>query len=171
LTKIEPLMPAPENRGDITEAVKGVLETLLAKMGVAVTVETRATPFVEEEGTAAPIVLDIKGDDLGILIGRRGQTLACLQYIVRLMVSHQTREWEPVIIDVDGYKQRRYESLQTLAYRVADQVKARGMPFTMEPMLPYERRIIHLALADSPDVVTRSTGEGSARKVVVAPRR
>jgi spoIIIJ-associated protein len=166
LSEIEPLMPTPENRDDIAEAVKGVLETLLAKMGVVVTVVPYAQPLVEGEETAAPIALDIKGDDLGILIGRRGQTLSCLQYIVRLIIGNQMKAWVPIIVDVEGYKQRRYEALQALAGRMADQVKAKGVPFTLEPMPAYERRIVHLALAEHPDVTTQSTGEGEARKVV-----
>ena len=156
------MVPSDDNDSRPAEVAEEVLEKLLAMMEVSASVD---------QVDSDPVTINVSGDDLGILIGRRGQTLACLQYIVRLMVSHQTQEWEPVVIDVEGYKQRRYETLQALAYRVADQVKARGMPFTMEPMLPYERRIIHLALADSADVITRSTGEGEERKVVVAPRR
>ena len=170
MTEIEPLMPTPENRDVIAEVVKDVLETLLAKMGIDVTVVPRAQLFVEEEETAAPITLDIEGDDLGILIGRRGQTLSCLQYIVRLIIGNQMKAWVPIIVDVEGYKQRRYEALQALAWRMVDQVKAIGIPFTLEPMPAYERRILHLALAEKPDVTTQSTGEGEARKVVISPK-
>ncbi|MFH0846551.1 MAG: R3H domain-containing nucleic acid-binding protein, partial [Chloroflexota bacterium] len=110
------------------------------------------------------------GEDLGILIGRRGQTLASLQYIVRLILSHRlgTQVW--VNLDVEGYKKRRYESLEKLAQRVAEQVRAQGTSFTLEPMPPDERRIIHLTLAQEPDITTESTGEGDDRKVVIAPR-
>jgi len=163
-------MPIPENRGDIAEAAKGVLEVLLTMMGVVGSVVPQAKPFVEGEEATAPIAFDIKGDDLGILIGRRGQTLSCLQYIVRLIIGHQMKVWEPIIVDVEGYKQRRYEALQALAWRMAEQVKAKGVPFTLEPMSAYERRIIHLALAEHPDVITQSTGEGEARKVVILPK-
>lgn len=162
--------PVAKQDSDITEVAKGVLETLLTVMGVVASVVPQANPVAEEEEAATPINLDIKGDDLGILIGRRGQTLSCLQYIVRLIVGHQTEAWVPIIIDVEGYKQRRYETLRALAWRLAEQVKARGVPFTLEPMLAYERRIIHLALADHPDVTTESIGEGEARKVVIQPK-
>ncbi|TET17873.1 MAG: protein jag [Dehalococcoidia bacterium] len=162
--------PVAKQDSDITEVAKGVLETLLTMMGVVASVVPQANPVAEEEEAATPINLDIKGDDLGILIGRRGQTLSCLQYIVRLIVGHQTEAWVPIIIDVEGYKQRRYETLRALAWRLAEQVKARGVPFTLEPMLAYERRIIHLALADHPDVTTESIGEGEARKVVIQPK-
>jgi len=161
----------PEKESDIAGVAKHVLESLLAMMGVAASIAPQAEPVVgEEEGATAPITLDIKGDDLGILIGRRGQTLSCLQHIVRLIVGHQTVAWVPINIDVDGYKQRRYEALRALSWRMAEQVKASGVPFTLEPMPAYERRIVHLTLAEHPDVTTQSVGEGEARKVVILPR-
>ena len=152
---------------NVTEVAKGVLEALLEKMGIVASVVLQAKPVTEGEGVTDPAVFDIEGEDLGILIGRRGQTLACLQFVVRLIVGHQTKDWVPIIIDVEGYKQRRYEKLHTLAKNLAEQVKARRVPFTLEPMLAYERRIIHLALADDPDVTTESIGEGESRKVVI----
>ena len=163
-------MPMDEEKNDIAETAKSILETLLSLMGVTASVMLHTEPFVEGEEDVAPIALDIKGDDLGILIGWRRQTLSCLQYIVRLIITHQRRAWVPIVIDVEGYKQRRYESLQTLAWRIAEQVKVTGVPFTFEPMPAYERRIIHLALADQPNVTTHSVGEGEARKVVVSPK-
>ena len=169
--RVEPLMFTSKEENNIADAAKGILETLLSLMGVTASVVPRAKPSVEQEEEAtAPITFDIKGDDLGILIGRRGQTLSCLQYIVRLLVGYQTKAWIPIIIDVEGYKQRRYEALQALAGRIAEQVKVRQAPFTLEPMSAYERRIIHLALADNPDVTTQSIGEGEARKVVILPK-
>ena len=161
-----------ESEDDIAEKAKGVLETLLTAMGVVASVEFHSQPFVEgEEGGAVPIVFNIRGDDLGILIGRRGQTLSCLQYILRLIIAHQTNAWVPVTIDVEGYRQRHYEALRALAQRMAERVKTEGRSFTLEPMPAYERRIIHLTLADNPDVVTQSTGEGEARKVVIQPEK
>ncbi|MQY67634.1 MAG: KH domain-containing protein [Dehalococcoidia bacterium] len=165
IVRVEPLASAPENMDDMA---KEVLETLLTRMGVTASVACQTKPPVGDgEGV---ITLDVTGDDLGILIGRRGQTLSSLQYVVRLIVAHQTQARVPVVIDVEGYKQRRYEALQALAQRMAEQVKTRGRPFTLEPMLAYERRIIHLALADDPDVTTESVGEGETRKVVIMPR-
>ena len=155
--------PSADNDSHLAEVATEVLEKLLEMMRVSASV-TRAA-------VAIPVTLDINGDDLGILIGRRGQTLACLQHIVRLIVSHQTGGWAPVVIDVEGYKQRRYQALQALAYRMAEQVKTKMMPFTLEPMPAYERRIIHLALVDHPDVTTQSVGEGEERKVVVVPKK
>jgi len=112
----------------------------------------------------------VRGEDLGILIGRRGQTLASLQYMVRLIVGHQAQAGLPIIVDIEGYKQRRYEALRELAWRIAEQVKVSKSPFSLEPMPAFERRIIHITLADSPDVTTESTGFGEVRKVVIKPK-
>ncbi len=155
---------------NITEVARDVLETLLEKMGVAASVVPQAKEVVGEEEAPAPVVFDIEGDDLGILIGRRGQTLACLQFILRLIVGHQTKTWLPIVVDVEEYKQGRFEKLQALAWRLAEQVKDSRKPFTLEPMPAYERRVIHLALADHPDVTTESVGLGEARKVVIRPK-
>ncbi len=165
-------MEVSENKDDIAEVAKSVLETLLSLMDVSASVmlSTALFPGGEEEGAADSITLEIEGEDLGILIGRRGQTLSCLQYIVRLIVGHQTKVWLPIIIDVEGYKRRRYDALQAIAWRMVEMVKTRGEPFALEPMSAFDRRIIHLTLADHPDVTTQSSGEGEARKVVILPK-
>ncbi|MFC2060598.1 RNA-binding cell elongation regulator Jag/EloR [Chloroflexota bacterium] len=169
--RIDPLVTIPDtNVDDIAKAAKDVLGTLLTMIGVTGSVVPHEEPFAPWEETA-PVALDIEGDDLGILIGRRGQTLACLQYIVRLIIGHQTQAWLPIIIDVEGYKQRHYEALQTLAHHMGEHVKTKRVPFTLEPMPAYERRIIHLSLAEHPDVTTQSTGEGEMRKVVILPKK
>ncbi len=156
---------------EVAEAAKNVLETLLNLMGVSASVTPLSGLFAEGEGEAATgITLDVKGEDLGILIGRQGQTLACLQHIVKLIVGHQTELWRPIIVDVEGYKRRRYNALQALAWRMAEQVKDKGTPFALEPMPAFDRRIIHLTLAENPDVTTQSSGEGEARRVVILPR-
>ncbi len=170
VVRVKPLTPLPKD--DTDEVAKRVLEKLLNLVGVEGSIVPQARPFVEEgEEAAASIAFDIKGDDLGILIGRRGQTLACLQYIVRLIVSHQTKTWASIVIDVEGYKQRRYRALQAFARWMAEQVKNKGAPFSCEPMSAYDRRIIHLALADYPGVITESTGQGEARRVVILPKK
>jgi len=166
--RVRSLVRVPGEESDIAEAAKEVLETLLARMGVVASVVSQTKPPVEGgEGASSVITLDVTDDDLGILIGRRGQTLSSLQYIVRLIVAHQAKAWVPIVIDVEGYKQRRYGVLQALARRMAEQVKVKGRPFALEPMPAYERRIIHITLADDPDVITESIGEGEARKVVI----
>jgi spoIIIJ-associated protein len=168
MSELEEDMPGEKN---VTEEVaEEILETLLNLMGIEATVMPESLQMTngEEQGTP-PLAFNVQGEDLGILIGRRGQTLAALQYVVRLIINNQMKVWTPVVIDVEGYKQRRSEALQALAVRMAEQVRVKGMPFTLEPMPAYERRIIHLALTDHPDVTTESTGEGDSRKVVILP--
>jgi spoIIIJ-associated protein len=162
--------PVTEERETIIKVAEDVLEALLTKMGLEASVVPQAEPAGDQE-EETPIAFDIQGEDLGILIGRRGQTLACLQFVLRLIVGHQTKTWTPITVDVESYRHRRSEKLRALAWRLAEQVRIRRSPFTLEPMLAYERRIIHLALADHPDVTTESTGEGEARKVVIRPRK
>ncbi len=123
------------------------------------------------ERTADTVVLNIEGDDLGVLIGRRGLTLAALQYIVRLMIASREGEWPPVSVDVCGYKRRRHVALEELARKLADQARYRHRPVTLEPMPADERRVIHLALANNSDVYTESIGEDSERKVVIHPKK
>jgi spoIIIJ-associated protein len=167
VVRVKPLMLAPES--SVAEIAKDVLERLLSLMGVAGSIVTQEPPSIEEDPeTAAVITFDIEGDDLGILIGRRGQTLSGLQFVLRLIVGHQTKSWAPIVIDVGGYKQRRYQALQSLARQMAEQVRIREVSCTLEPMTAYERRIIHLTLADHPDVSTESIGQGEARRVVIS---
>ena len=154
-------MATDSKESALAREAKEVLETLLQIMDISASVAQVDTD---------PITFDISGDDLGILIGRRGQTLAGLQYIARLIVSHKAGEWLPMVVDIEGYKQRRYQALQALAYRMAERVKAKRTQFALEPMPAYERRIIHLALAEHPDVTTHSVGEGETRKVVIVPK-
>ena len=148
-----------------------VLEELLALMKLEAAVELKPPSLDGANPGARSIALEVKGEDLGILIGRRGETLASLQYIVRLIVARYQKANVPIAIDVEGYKQRRYKVLRDLALRLAQKVKSSGQSITLEPMLPDERRVVHLALSVHPDVTTQSYGEGEARKVVVMPRR
>ena len=154
--------------GDVTEVAKNVLEKLLGLMGVEGSVTSQAEAVA---GGTSSVTLNITGDDLGILIGRRGQTLSSLQYLVRLIVSNQTKSRESIVIDIEGYKQRRYQALEDFARQMAEQVKVRGKPYACEPMSSFERRIIHVTLAGHPDVTTESVGEGEARKVVILPKK
>ena len=147
---------------DAGSHVTEILDTLLGLMGVEGKVEVLSAEL--------PVQLNVEGDDLGILIGRRGQTLAALEYVTKLIVVQRLKTWLPLTIDVGGYKKHRRDSLQKLALYVAEQVKSRRRALPMEPMPADERRIIHLALADHPDVRTESMGEGENRKVVILPR-
>ncbi len=164
-------MEMTENQVEIFEAAKNVLAALLRLMDLPskVTLSEEFT-VTGADGETSSIGLNIEGEDLGILIGRRGQTMVSLQQIVRLIMSHRMDVRIPIVLDVEGYKQRRCEGLRTLANKLADQVRTRRIPFTMEPMSAFERREIHLALADHLDVTTESTGEGETRKVVIIPQ-
>jgi spoIIIJ-associated protein len=117
------------------------------------------------------LLLDLHGRDLGALIGRRGETLANLQYLLRLMVNQRLHQWKNIVVDVEQYRQHRAEHLAQLALRSADQVSQSGRPLSLEPMPPNERRIIHLTLRDHPNVFTESSGEGERRKIQILPRR
>ena len=153
---------------ETTEIAVELLDELLAKMGVQASLETKPGASVmpgEEAGDA--VVFDITGEDLGVLIGRRGQTLASLQYLLRLMLANRLSSFVPIIIDVNGYRQRRYRVLQTLASRIAEEVVANRMPSALDPMPAFERRIIHITLSEHPLVTTQSIGFGENRKVVV----
>ncbi len=160
-----------ENESEITDAARDILETLLDLMEIPASVNLIHEALVESRAEApSSITLNVEGDDLGILIGRRGQTLSCLQYLVRIIIGQQKKVWLPIVIDVEGYKQRRCNALQTMALRIAEQVTQRKERFALEPMPAFDRRIIHLALVDHPDVTTESSGEGEARRVVIIPK-
>jgi spoIIIJ-associated protein len=154
---------------DLATKAKEVLENILSAMYFPAAVHPSSPPQGLGPGPR-PLTLDIRGEELGQLIGRRGQTLAALQYIVNLILSHQLKVRTRVLVDVGGYKRRRYRSLRQLALRLAEEVKATGKAITLEPMPAVERRIIHLALSNHPDVTTESIGEGENRKVVIYKR-
>jgi spoIIIJ-associated protein len=165
-------MEMPAKQKEIFEATKEVLEKLLSLMDLPakVTLSDEFT-MTDEGGEVASVGLNIEGEDLGIIIGRRGQTMVSLQQIVRLIMAHKMEVKVPIVLDVENYKQRRCEGLRLLANRLAEQVKVRKAPFSMEPMPAFERRVVHIALADHPDVTTESTGFGESRKVVIIPKK
>jgi spoIIIJ-associated protein len=172
IVRVRSLVMEPEQRNEVAEMAKEAVENLLVRLGVEASVILEDKPTFERSAEPSEVItVNVTGDDLGILIGRRGQTLAALQHMVRLIVAHQMKSRVPIVIDVEGYKQRRYGALQALALRMAEQVKERKKPFALEPMPAYERRIIHLALVDDPDVTTESTGVGEVRKVVIMPKQ
>jgi spoIIIJ-associated protein len=107
---------------------------------------------------------------MGILIGRRGETLSCLQFLTNLIVGRKLQYWPRVVVDVEGYRMRREEYLRSLARRVAERVRMRHQAITLDPMPANERRIVHLSLRSSPYVGTESIGEGEDRRIVVSPK-
>jgi spoIIIJ-associated protein len=117
------------------------------------------------------IHVDIRGKDLSVLIGRRSETLSAFQYIASLIVGKETQQFVQLIVDVEGYRDRREKQLIQMAKRVADQVVKSGRRQTLEPMPSSERRVIHIALRDHPEVKTESTGEEPYRKVMILPKK
>lgn len=159
----------PADPNDPVAVAVEILQTMLDTLQIEATITPRP-PETVGDGTVNA-VLDVEGEDLGILIGRRGETLTALQYLVNLMLNRRVKTRASVGIDVEGYRRRREESLRSLARRMAERVRTSGQSITLEPMPPNERRIVHIALADHPDVLTVSIGEGEARKVAITPRR
>src|SRR5579859_4611517 len=153
----------PRSSVDLAEEAKDVLENLLRVMNFDAEVRVQ-----NEEN---PLTLGISGENLGVLIGRRGDNLSALQFMVNLILSKNRRQWPRVVLDVENYRARREESLHALAERVAYRVQRNGRPFTLEAMPASDRRVIHLALREHSDVETYSIGEGPSRRVVIAPKR
>ena len=159
-----------EDEEDEAEFAAQMLDQMLAMMGIEADVSIRDAETPGDGVGMAKAVLDIEGDDLGILIGRRGETLQALQYLLNVMVGRQLSEQAFFTVDVEGYRRRRERSLTGLARRTAEQVRRTKRTVQLEPMPANERRIIHLALADDRYVSTSSTGEGDARKVSIQPK-
>ena len=148
--------------GVATAAVGRILEAA----GVNVSRTLRAANDPESGGP----VIDLAGEDSGLLIGRRGQTLQALQFLVNLIVRKQFENVR-VVLDVENYRQRRESQLRDMATKVAERVAQTNRSITLEPMPPADRRIIHTSLTDHPEVSTESTGEGEGRKVTIMPTR
>jgi spoIIIJ-associated protein len=156
---------------ELEEAARESTEELLTRMGISarVVIRDRGQLYLADDDPPTTAI-DVFGPNLGVLIGRKGETLSALQYIVNLMVNKQLEQWTRVLIDVEGYRRRREESLEGLAERVAYRVAQSQRAVTLEPMPPNERRVIHMVLRDNPDVYTESSGEGENRKVTIMPR-
>ena len=154
--------------GGIARVAIGVVDRLMADMGV----DAASTIGKVPDDTLAACFIEIAGDDSGLLIGRRGETLRALQFVVNLIVSHQEPEQQGrVILDVEHYKENRARTLRDLALRMADRVASSGRPIVLEPMPANERRVIHVTLAEHARVSTASEGFGDGRKVSITPKR
>ncbi len=165
-------METPVKLNEIFEATRQVLEELLRLMDLPAKVSVSDEFTVtDDNGDVVSVGLNIEGEDLGIIIGRRGLTMVSLQQIVRLIMAHKMQVRVPIVLDVENYKQRRCEGLRIMAMRLAEQVRTKKTPFSMEPMPAFERRVVHVALAGHPDVTTESTGFGESRKVVIIPKQ
>lgn len=151
------------------EVASSLLREMLDKMSVRATVRVAASEPDDLTGRRVN-VLNIEGEDLNVLIGPRGETLNALQYVLRLMVGHRMHQRAHFVVDVQGYRERRALALTRLAERMAKKAMRQQRPISLEPMPPYERRIIHMALRDHEAVYTHSVGEGDRRKVRIMPK-
>lgn len=145
------------------ERVERFINEVCEAMDVAVNID------VHED--ADYLYVDIAGREAGMIIGHHGQTLDAMQYLTNLVASKSGEDGQRVVLDVEGYRKRREETLTRLAVRLADRVKRSSEPMVLEPMTAPERRVIHLALQDNPYVVTTSEGEEPFRRVVIQPKR
>lgn len=152
-------------KNDTNDNIRDFLESVFKAMGLTVTIQ------IEKEEDSNVVNVNLKGDDMGVLIGKRGQTLDSLQYLVSLVVNKESEEYIHVKVDTENYRQRRKETLENLAKNIAYKVKRTKRSVSLEPMNPYERRIIHSALQNDKYVTTHSEGEEPFRRVVVTLKR
>lgn len=155
------LSDEPEEVSIARETINIILE----KMNVDAVVKARLGDG--EDNRIQPVLVDIEGNDLSFLIGRKAETINALQYVTSLIVSREVGRWVPLQLDVQHYRKRREEEVRKLARRIAEQVVSTGRKQVLEPMPPNERRIVHLELRDNPDIETESSGEEPRRKVTV----
>lgn len=154
-----------EDEPEEVSIARETINIILEKMNVDAVVKARLGE--SEDNRIQPVLIDIEGNDLSFLIGRKAETINALQYITSLIVSREAGRWIPLQIDVQHYRRRREEEVRKLARRIAEQVVATGRKQVLEPMPPNERRIVHLELRENPNVETESSGEEPRRKVTV----
>ncbi len=150
------------------DAAVAVLEELLDRMDLQSDIQVDRAEV--EEGLPT-VELSIHGEYGGILIGRRGETLGALQFLAGLLTSRKAERRVRVILDAEGYRERRARLLRDIAMRAADRAQRYRQPIFLDPMVPAERRVVHMTLADHPGVSTHSVGEGDSRRVVISPRQ
>lgn len=169
------VVPSAASSDDVETIARHILEDLFRHMDIeSFVTAVRSTVPGQKGDLEETITLHVEGADeeaMGLLIGRRGETLRSLQFMVNLLVSRKVQKWPQVVVDVGNYRQRRQESLEGLSRRMAERVRQSGRPMTLEPMGAYERRIVHLALRGDPTVYTQSAGDGENRKIVIYPAK
>jgi spoIIIJ-associated protein len=166
LPEIAPDINAPE-----VDAAAQTVDDILRILAIDADISIRE-PLTPGDGLGSVLaVIDIKGEDLGLLIGRRGDTLIALQYLVNLILNRKYPGKGGVTIDVEHYRHRNEERIIALAKRMGDRVRESGNPITLEPMSAAERRLVHITFAEDPELETNSIGDGENRKVVISPRR
>ena len=154
-----------EEEISVEDSAKNFLNDVFAAMDMSVIVNVK---YDENENEMS---IDLSGDDMGVLIGKRGQTLDSLQYLVSLVVNKESENYIRVRVDTENYRERRKETLENLAKNIAYKVKRTRRTVALEPMNPYERRIIHSALQNDKYVTTHSEGEEPFRKVVISLKK
>jgi len=161
--KVQVSLISSANAG--ASAALGVVTDLLNAMHVD------AAPTIRSSGTDAdnPTIIDIQGEDAGLIIGRRGETLRAFQYISNTILGRREDDAGPIIVDVEQYRDRREQQVNVLAERMAERATSSGLPVTLDAMSAADRRLVHVALAENKKVSTESTGEGMMRRVVVSP--
>ncbi|MBI3290106.1 KH domain-containing protein [Candidatus Microgenomates bacterium] len=160
---------------DKKEELKNLLEELMKLMNVSGTVDATEGEDGPRDGEASAVSLTIKSEDSALLIGYHGKTIGALQTILGVVAYEKwgrvnVGEKVPVLVDVDGWRQRREETVVSIAKSTAERVKTTGEPAPIYNLSPFERRVAHMALAEDPDVVTESEGEGKDRHLVVKPK-
>lgn len=168
-----PLEETPDDsQGDqaILQLAEDIVIELLEKMNLKASVKASYGEG-SDNLPYRPLLVDVTGDDLSVLIGRRAKTLNALQYVTRLIMGKELERGVPLSIDVAGYRKRREEQVRKIARRIAQQVKDTQLRQSLEPMPPNERRFAHIELKDDPGVYTESTGEDPHRKVVIYPEK
>ena len=168
----QPSQATDQQTQELEALAKAVTRELLGQMAINADVIAVDNPSVMPVSSDDPptVFVDIMGRDLGMLIGRRGENLSQLQYMVNLLVNKRNDDWVRVILDVEGYRSQREESLIGLAERVARQVSRNKRAISLEPMPANERRIVHMTLKPQPDIRTESSGEGANRRVTIFPQ-
>jgi spoIIIJ-associated protein len=160
---------------ELSSTAQQILEDMLERMDIHAYVTGVVSRVPGQKGDVEEtLTLHIEGADeeaMGLLIGRRGETLRSLQFMLNLLVSRRVQRWPQIVVDVGNYRQRRQESLEGLARRMAERARQTGRPVMLEPMAAYERRIVHLALREDTTIYTESSGEGENRKIVIYPAR
>ncbi len=158
----------PDINAEEVDLAAEVVDSILQILEIDADINIREPVTAGDGLGSARAVIDISGEDLGMLIGRRGESLMAFQYVVNLIMTRRFPGRGSVTIDVEQYRRRREDQVVTLAERMAERVRDIGDSITLEPMSAAERRLVHLALVDDPDVETNSIGEGDSRKVVIS---
>lgn len=168
--ELQPASASDSQSDTEVDAVLETVESVVSKLIHLMHLEAQVSAHYNEQGDRHGIYVDVRGDDLGALIGRHSETLNAFQHVASLIVGKETQGWAQLFVDVEGYRDRREKQLIQMAKRMAEQVAKNGKKQSLEPMPSAERRIIHIALRDHPDVTTESAGEEPRRKVTIVPK-